>query len=62
MAPLYSVAVQLNTFTADGIATEKLRNENTIAAYTEMPETNMWCAQTMKPNTAMARLEKATKL
>ena len=59
---MYSVAVQLNTLTADGMATEKLRNENTIAAYTEMPDTNMWCAHTMKPKTAIARLENATKL
>src|SRR3712207_2289868 len=61
MAPRYSVAVQLNTFTAEGMATAKLRNENTIAAYTEMPATNMWCAHTRKPNTAMASDENATK-
>ena len=29
--PLYMVAVQLNTFTAEGTATRKLRNENTSA-------------------------------
>ena len=27
-----------------------------------MPATNMWCAQTMKPKTAMASDENATKL
>ena len=31
IAPLYIVAVQLKVFTADGMATAKVRNENTIA-------------------------------
>ena len=31
MAPSYSVAVQLNVFTADGMATANDRNEKTIA-------------------------------
>ena len=31
-SPLYSVAVQLKTLIADGIATRKLRNENTMPA------------------------------
>src|SRR5687768_14353319 len=60
MAPLYSVAVQLNVLTADGIATAYVRNENTSAEYTEMPETKRWCAQTRNPKMAMARLENAT--
>ena len=30
--PLYSVAVQLNTLIADGIATRKLSSENTMPA------------------------------
>ena len=56
------IRAQLNTLTADGMATAKLRNENIIAAYTEIPATNKWCAQTRKPKTAMAMLENATKL
>src|SRR5688500_2134603 len=60
IAPLYIVAVQLNVFTADGMATAKDRNENTIAEYGEMPATNRWCAHTRKPKTAIARLENAT--
>ena len=39
--PLYSVAVQLKTLIADGTATKKLRLENTIAEYTDIPATNM---------------------
>src|SRR5215472_8824973 len=62
MEPWYIVAVQLKTFTAEGIATAKLSKENTSAEYVEMPATNMWCAQTTNPNTAIARLEKATKV
>src|SRR5919198_6322624 len=59
-APLYIVAVQLNTFTADGIATRKLRIEKISAAYTDWPATNMWWPHTRKPRTAMARLANAT--
>src|SRR5512140_74522 len=60
--PLYIVAVQLKTLIAEGTATRKLRNENTSAAYSEMPATNIWCAQTRNPITAMAMLDIATKL
>ena len=35
--PLYIVAVQLKTLTADGIATRKLRIEKISAAYTDWP-------------------------
>src|SRR5436190_11830656 len=58
--PLYIVAVQLKTLTADGIATRKLSTEKIIAAYTDWPATNMWCPQTRKPSTAIARLANAT--
>src|SRR5215471_3267334 len=60
--PLYSVAVQLNTLTADGIATKKLRIENTIPAYVDCPATNRWWPQTRKPMIAIARLENATNV
>src|SRR5215472_10390332 len=60
--PRYRVAVQLNTFTADGIATKKLRTENTRPAYSAWPVTNMWWPHTMKLITAIERLENATKL
>src|SRR5579884_3994145 len=58
--PLYIVAVQLKTLTADGIATRKLRIEKIIAEYTDSPATNRWWPQTRKPSTAMARLANAT--
>jgi len=35
------VAVQLKTFTADGMATMKLRNEKIIPAKADCPLTNM---------------------
>ncbi len=35
--PLWSVAVQLKTLIADGIAIRKLRIENTMPAYTALP-------------------------
>ena len=54
---MYSVAVQLKTLIADGIATTKLRNENTNAAYIDWPLVNMWWPQTRNPNSAIARLE-----
>src|SRR2546421_10582021 len=59
--PLYIVAVQLKTLTADGIATRKLRIEYTSAAYTDSPATNMWWPHTRKPSTAIPRLANATK-
>ena len=49
------------TFTAEEMATSMERTEKTAAAYTEMPATNMWCAHTKNPRTAMPMLEKATK-
>src|SRR5712691_7602735 len=60
--PLYIVAVQLKTLTADGIATRKLRMENIRAAYTDSPATNMWWPHTRNPSTAMAMLANATKV
>ena len=41
MEPLCRVAVQLKTLIADGIATRKLKIENTIPAYIDWPLTNM---------------------
>src|SRR5215831_10130438 len=59
--PRYIVAVQLKTFTADGIATRKLRIEKIKAEYTDSPATNMWWPQTRNPSTAIPRLATATK-
>src|SRR6476659_1065672 len=59
-APLYMVAVQLKTLTADGIATRKLRIEKMSAEYTDSPATNMWWPHTRKPSAAIATLANAT--
>ncbi len=40
--PLYRVASQLKTFIAVGIATRNVRNENIVAATSEIPLVNMW--------------------
>src|SRR3954451_13255120 len=60
--PLYIVAVQLKTLIAEGTATMKLRNEKATLVYRLSPVINMWCPQTTKLKTAIAILEKATKL
>src|SRR5215471_6170569 len=60
--PLYIVAVQLKTFTAEGIATMKERIEKTIPAKIDCPDTNMWCPHTRKPSTAIPIEAKATNL
>ena len=39
--PLYMVATQLNTFTAEGMATRNVRMEKTIRAGPLMPEVNI---------------------
>src|SRR4029077_475713 len=60
--PLYIVAVQLKTLTADGIATRKLRIEKISAEYTDCPATNMWWPHTRNPRIAMPRLANATNV
>ncbi len=39
---------------AEGTDTRKLRMENTIPAYIDWLDRNMWWPQTMKPRIAMA--------
>src|SRR5947209_4813465 len=60
--PLYMVAVQLKTLMAEGTATIKLRNEKATLVYMLSPVRNIWWPQTTKLRTAIAMLEKATKL
>jgi hypothetical protein len=57
MLPPYKVAIQLNTFTADGTAmiSVKITKKFEINGFT--PDINMWCAHTMKDKKAMARIE-----
>ena len=60
--PLYRVAVQLKIFTAVGTPTRKEIKENTMPAYRDWPVVNMWWPHTRNPRSAIARLEKATKV
>src|SRR6516162_7099141 len=59
--PLYKVAIQLKIVIAAGIATRKVKNENTRLAYVDCPLTNRCWPQPRKPSTAMATLEKITR-
>src|SRR5262245_20889742 len=60
--PRCRVAIQLKTFTAEGIATRNESSEKTTPAYSDWPLTNMWWPHTRNPSTAIARLEKATNV
>ncbi len=55
--PLYIVANQLKTFTAEGIATENVIALKISETTIDWPEVNMWCPQTRKPSNAIATLE-----
>src|ERR1700744_4641698 len=57
MLPLQSVVSQLNTFIADGTAISRVSNTNTDPRNGFNPLTNMWCAQTRKASTVMAKSE-----
>mgnify|MGYP005645328961 CR=1 FL=1 len=52
--PLYIVASQLNTLTADGIATLKVMNEKITLINGDWPDVNMWCPHTKNENIAIA--------
>ena len=53
--PLYSVASQLKTLTAEGMATLKVIAEKITFMSGDWLETNMWCPQTRKLKMAMPR-------
>ena len=56
------MAIQLNTFTAVGTATKKVRNEKIAFASGDIPEVNMWCPHTRNPMKAIASDEYAIAL
>jgi len=60
--PRHMVAIQLNTLIADGMAMKNVRKLKIAPANRLMPATNMWCAQTRKPSSAMATEENAIAL
>ncbi len=60
--PPQSVATHEKIFTPVGIAIVKVRIMNGNWRYGARPEVNMWCAQTMKPASAIAIDENAISL
>jgi hypothetical protein len=55
--PPQMVPSQLNTFTALGRAIIIVETMNVMPRTGFMPETNMWCPQTMKPRPAIPEIE-----
>jgi hypothetical protein len=55
--PPYKVAIQLNTFTADGTAMISVKITKKFEMNGFTPDINMWCAHTMKDKKAIARIE-----
>jgi hypothetical protein len=60
--PRYIVVTQLNTLTAEGIATRNVRNEKIAPASVDWPLTKRWWPQTRNPMTAIATDENAIAL
>ena len=52
--PLYMVASQLKTLTADGIATLNVSAEKIMLVIPDCPDVNMWWPHTRNENSAMA--------
>src|ERR1700733_4219370 len=59
ITPLHNVASHENTLIPVGIAMIAVVIIIGIRIHEAMPETNMWCAQTVKPRTTIATSEKA---
>jgi hypothetical protein len=57
MSPCHIVVIQLNTFTADGIAMAIETAMNPTRSRGSMPVVNMWWAHTPKLSTPMASVE-----
>ena len=55
--PFHKVVIQLNAFTADGIAINKVVNVNTDPRNGFIPERNMWWPQTIVDKNAIARID-----
>ena len=55
--PFHRVVIQLNAFTAEGIAINKVVNVNTEPRKGFIPVTNIWCPQTMVERNAIARID-----
>src|SRR5690554_438510 len=55
--PFQIVVIQLNAFTADGIAINSVVNVNTDPRKGFIPETNIWCPHTIVDKNAIASTE-----
>src|SRR5690606_11458822 len=55
--PFQSVVIQLNAFTAEGIAINNVVKVNTEPRNGFIPEINIWCPQTIVDKNAMANME-----
>src|SRR5690606_29223372 len=55
--PLHKVVIQLKAFTAEGIAINRVVKVNTDPKNGFIPETNMWCPQTIVERNAIAKME-----
>src|SRR5690606_29026800 len=55
--PFHNVVIQLKAFTAEGIAINKVVKVNTDPRNGFIPETNIWCPQTMVDKKAIAKRE-----
>src|SRR6185437_14764860 len=55
--PPQTVPIQLKTFTALGKAMNIVETMKVMPKAGFMPDMNMWCPQTMKPNPAMPEIE-----
>src|SRR5690606_18612194 len=53
--PFHKVVIQLKAFTADGIAINNVVNVNTDPKNGFIPDTNMWCPQTIVDKNAIAK-------
>src|SRR5262245_41993650 len=62
IGPRHSVASQLNTFTPDGSAISIVETMKVMPIIGLMPDTNMWCPQTMKPSPMIAHMESTIAL
>src|SRR5687767_5005673 len=59
--PPHIVATQEKNFTPVGTATSNVLYMNGTRRYSFMPDVNMWCAQTVKPTSAIPRDDIATQ-
>ena len=60
ITPPHSVPTQENTLIPVGTAIRSVEIMIGMRSHGGMPETNMWCAQTVNPSTPIEIVEKAT--